>query len=284
MKTKAHKKRRETVKRPNWLKLKWKKLMGDMLVLKGAKTASKKESVGKPVSVKKGKQKINEGTLVSLKEGKKDKDQGQIIVVEKGKEVVVNEKVKCDPVNILSRMSPSHLKNVLESLTTQQVRVLEELGLGEFHNNFNFISTLGALGMWIAKNYDPEEHTIKMVDCRKIKVTRELIHKILGVPMGEREVNALLNTTSEDLIYYSSTVSPTTVVERKAPIFKHWSTELLKKRQVEELKNGGFGQLPILKGLKLIEKPKKNLKKKKSKQNILEIGSMSREEELEQFK
>ncbi|GJX83838.1 hypothetical protein Tco_0333319 [Tanacetum coccineum] len=119
------------------------KLKGDMLVLKGAKTASKKESVGdnrkkdnveekketvkkkvvaagKQVSVKKGKQKINEGTLVSLKEGKKDKDQGQIMVVEKGKEVVVNEKVKCDPVNILSRMSPSHLKNVLESLTTQQ--------------------------------------------------------------------------------------------------------------------------------------------------------------------
>ncbi|GKF56941.1 hypothetical protein Tco_0170478 [Tanacetum coccineum] len=121
------------------------------------------------------------------------------MVVEKGKEVVVNEKMKCDPVNILSRMSPSHLKNVLESLTTQQVRVLEELGLGEYHNNFNFISTPGALGMWIAKNYDPEEHTIKMVDGRKIKVTRELIHDILGVPMGEREVNALLNTTSEDV-------------------------------------------------------------------------------------
>ncbi|GJY48662.1 hypothetical protein Tco_0438618, partial [Tanacetum coccineum] len=119
------------------------KLKGDMLVLKGSKTSSKKEPVGdnrkkdnvkekketvkkkvvaagKQVSVKKGKQKINEGTLVSLKEGKKDKDQGQIMVVEKGKEVVVNEKVKCDPVNILSRMSPSHLKNVLESLTTQQ--------------------------------------------------------------------------------------------------------------------------------------------------------------------
>ncbi|GJU46663.1 ulp1 protease family, C-terminal catalytic domain-containing protein [Tanacetum coccineum] len=235
------------------------KLKGDMLVLKGAKTASKKESVGdnrKKDNVEEKKE------TVKKKESKKDKDQGQIMVVEKGKEVVVNEKMKCDPVNILSRMSPSHLKNVLESLTTQQVRVLEELGLGEYHNNFNFISTPGALGMWIAKNYDPEEHTIKMVDGRKIKVTRELIHDILGVPMGEREVNALLNTTSEDLIYCSSTVSPTTVVERKAPIFKHWSTKLLKKRQVEELKNGGFGQLPILE----------------------EIGSMSREDELEQFK
>ncbi|GJT14644.1 hypothetical protein Tco_0861686 [Tanacetum coccineum] len=50
----------------------------------------------------------------------------------------------------------------------------------------------------------------------------------------------------DNLIYCSSTFSPTTVVARKAPIFKHWSTELLKKRQVEEQKNGGFGQLPIL--------------------------------------
>ncbi|GJY92706.1 hypothetical protein Tco_0508488 [Tanacetum coccineum] len=220
----------------------------DVRNLKGEVVAA-----GKQVSVKKGKQKINEGTLVSLKKGKKDKYEGEIMVVENGKEVVVNEKVKCDPVNILTRMSPSHLKNVLDSLTTQQVSVLEELGLGEYHNNFNFTSTPRALGMWIVTNYDPEEHTIKMVDGRKKKVTRELIHEILGVPMGEIEVNALLNTTSEDLIHYSSTVSPTTVVERKVPTFKHWSIELLKKRQVEEQKNG-------------------------------EIGSMSREEELEQFK
>ncbi|GJZ53520.1 hypothetical protein Tco_0608405 [Tanacetum coccineum] len=197
------------------------KLKGDMLVLKGAETVSKKAFVGdkrkkdnveakketvkkkvvaaeRQVSVKKGKQKINEGSLVSFKEGKKDKDEGVLMVVEKGKEVVLNEKVKRDPVNILTRMSPSHLKNVLDSLTTQQVSVLEELGLGEYHNNFNFTSTPGKLGLWIVKNYDHEEHTIKMVDARKIKVTRELIHEILGVPMGEIKVNALLNTTSED--------------------------------------------------------------------------------------
>ncbi|GKA11322.1 hypothetical protein Tco_0690755, partial [Tanacetum coccineum] len=228
----------------------------------------KKETIKKKVvaaerqvSVNKGKQKINEGSLVSFKKGKKDKDEGVLMVVEKGKEVVLNEKVKCDPVNILTRMSPSHLKNVLDSLTTQHVSVLEELGLGEYHNNFNFTTTPGALGMWIVKNYDHEEHTIKMVDGRKIKVTWELNHEILGVPMGEIKVNALLNTTSEDLIYCSSIVLPTTVVERKAPIFKHWSIELLKERQVEE-KNRGFGQLLILE----------------------EIGSMSREEELEQFK
>ncbi|GKB94382.1 hypothetical protein Tco_0980519, partial [Tanacetum coccineum] len=101
------------------------KLKGDMLVLKGAETVSKKESVGdkrkkdnveakiktvkkkvfaaeRLVCVKKGKQKINEGSLVSFKEGKKDKDERVLMVVEKGKEVVLNEKVKRDPVNILT--------------------------------------------------------------------------------------------------------------------------------------------------------------------------------------
>ncbi|GJW55515.1 putative reverse transcriptase domain-containing protein, partial [Tanacetum coccineum] len=224
---------------------------------------------------------------------KKDKDERVLMVVEKGKEVVLNEKVKRDPVNILTRMSPSHLKNVLDSLTTQQVSVLEELGLGEYHNNFNFTSTPGKLGLWIVNNYDHEEHTIKMVDGRKIKVTRELIHEILGVPMGEIKVNALLNTTSEDETttdwrrsteFTEERINISKLDNHVSPIFKHWSTKLLKKRQAEEEKNGDFGQLPILEGLELIEKPKKNLKKKKSKQNILEIGSMSREEELEQFK
>ncbi|GJZ65673.1 hypothetical protein Tco_0622369 [Tanacetum coccineum] len=272
------------------------KLKGDMLVLKGAKTESKKAFVG----------------------DKRKKDN-------------VEEKKETDKKKVAAAGKPVSVKRVNKKLMKELW--LEELGLGEYHNNFNFISTLGALGMWIAKNYDPEEHIIKMVDGRKIKVTRELIHEILDVLMGEREVNALLNTTSEDVtttdyrssigfieeriniskvedhvsslietgwnfkvnflvIFFSIlaqgnkdetvnlrfiprlkdidelksydclTVSPTTVVERKAPIFKHWSTELLKKRQVEELKNRGFGQLPILE----------------------EIRSMSREEELEQFK
>nr|GEW89461.1 hypothetical protein [Tanacetum cinerariifolium] len=107
---------------------------------------------------------LEQKKTVKKKEGKKDKDEREIMVVEKGKEVVVNEKVMCDPVTILTRMSPSHLKKVLDSLTTQHVSVLEELGFGKYHNNFDFISTPGALGMWIIKNYDPEEHTIKMVD------------------------------------------------------------------------------------------------------------------------
>nr|GEV30344.1 reverse transcriptase domain-containing protein [Tanacetum cinerariifolium] len=100
---------------------------------------------------------------------------------------------------------------------------------------------------------------------------------------------------SRELIYVSSMVSPTKTVERKAPIFKAWSTKkapifkawstkLLKKRESEELKSRGFGKLPILEGLEFIEPKKPKLKKKKSKVLLLGDGSMSREHELEEFK
>nr|GEX36582.1 hypothetical protein [Tanacetum cinerariifolium] len=103
------------------------KLTGDMLVIKGAKTTSKKAYVGdkrKKDNVEAKKENVKK------KEGKKDKDKGEMMVVEKGKEVVVNEQVKCDPVNILTRMSPSHLKKVLDSLATQQANTMVVLDKG----------------------------------------------------------------------------------------------------------------------------------------------------------
>lgn len=70
------------------------------------------------------------------------------------------------------------------------------------------------------------------------------------------------------LIYVNSTVSEKTIVNRTVPAFKVWSTKLLKQREKEE-STGGFGRLPILEGLQLIEtpkkSPKKNLKKKRKR-------------------
>ncbi|GJR12439.1 hypothetical protein Tco_0795091 [Tanacetum coccineum] len=350
----------------------------------GAETVIKKVDGGN-----KRKKDVNEdnkvdGKLVSFKKVKQVADGSELVLVD-------NEKEGCkyDPVKINTRMSPVHLKNVLNTCTLPQIMDLNEMGLGHFHNNFNFESTPGELGMWVVKSYDPETHTLRMGDGRRIKVSRELIHEILGVPMGENKVISLPSTTSEDitttnwryttpfiedrihitrvddhvcsltangwpfkvgflvvffsilaqgnkdgrvnqrfiptlsnidefqnydwcqfildcikdevlefkprsyfagpllllaLIYVSSTVSPTTTVERKAPIFKAWSTKLLKKRESEELKSEGFGKLPILEGLEFIEPKKPKLKKKKSKVLLLGDGSMSREQELEEFK
>nr|GEY12777.1 ulp1 protease family, C-terminal catalytic domain-containing protein [Tanacetum cinerariifolium] len=66
------------------------------------------------------------------------------------------------------------------------------------------------------------------------------------------------------LIYVNSTVSKKVKVEKTIPTFKAWSSNLLLKRQQEELDLKGFGLLPIVKCLEFTE-PKKVYVKKKLK-------------------
>ncbi|PWA44830.1 hypothetical protein CTI12_AA515750 [Artemisia annua] len=196
----------------------------------------------------------------------------------------------------------------------------------------------------VCKSFDAKNCILTLSNNRKIKVTREMIHDILGIPMGDVKVVSLPQTSTEDpttarwrarlplsvydpdgetrflvvffslfahgnkdgtvnqrflpsvediekvpnmdwctyclecmqadlndfnprssfagpdillvLIYVNSTISTYTIVNRTFPAFKAWSTTLLNQREKEEIK-GGFGQLLIVEGLQLIEKPKK---------------------------
>ncbi|GKF19332.1 hypothetical protein Tco_0067970, partial [Tanacetum coccineum] len=167
------------------------------------------KEVGKLVSSKKVKQVADvsadeeEAEIVERNKKKINDASNKVKQVADGSELVLvdNEKEGCkyDPVKINTRMSPVYLKNVLNTCTLPQIMDLNEMGLGHFHNNFNFESTPGELGMWVVKSYDPETHTLRMSDRRRIKVSRELIHEILGVPMGENKVISLPSTTSEDI-------------------------------------------------------------------------------------
>ncbi|GKD64242.1 hypothetical protein Tco_1306350, partial [Tanacetum coccineum] len=64
------------------------------------------------------------------------------------------------------------------------------------------------------------------------------------------------------LIYVNSTVSKNVKVEKTVPAFKAWNSNMLLKRQQEELDLNGVGLLPIVKGLEFIEQKKVNKKKK----------------------
>ncbi|PWA79853.1 hypothetical protein CTI12_AA201090 [Artemisia annua] len=88
-------------------------------------------------------------------------------------------------------MSPRSLQKVLESLTKPQVEELDKMGFGAFQSNFSFDSTPSKLGMWIVRNFDPKTCSIKMKDGRKLKITRELVRDVLGIPMGDIKVEAL---------------------------------------------------------------------------------------------
>ncbi|PWA39313.1 ulp1 protease family, C-terminal catalytic domain-containing protein [Artemisia annua] len=53
-------------------------------------------------------------------------------------------------------------------------------------------------GLWILQNFDVEKCSLTLSNNRKIKVTRELIHDILGIPMGDKKVVSLRETSTED--------------------------------------------------------------------------------------
>lgn len=57
-------------------------------------------------------------------------------------------------------------------------------------------------------------------------------------------------------------------MERTSPVFKGWSTDLLKKREAQEIRSGGFGKLPIFKEFEYIQPPKIKLKKRKEQNNL----------------
>ncbi|GJU75746.1 hypothetical protein Tco_1272816 [Tanacetum coccineum] len=279
-------------------------------------------------------------------------------------------------------MSPRKLKRVLQTLSPPQEKSIQDMGFGDFLNgSFDFYYTPSELGMWVVRNFDPNSCTITMEDGRKIKITRELIHGILGIPMGDikvesqkeknlsdkvtakwrKSVKKIVNKKSNTIniskleqhlihlskcdwefnlgflvlffsifglgnkdgtvneriipflpntddvskmdwcsyalecmvrgckeyklgkyfsgplllmaiIYVNSTVSETVKVDKTVPAFKAWNSNLLLKREQEEIELGGFGRLPIVEDLKEIEtKKKKTLKKK----NLIENRSIT---------
>ncbi|GJX10259.1 hypothetical protein Tco_0200118 [Tanacetum coccineum] len=95
-------------------------------------------------------------------------------------------------------MSPRNLKKVLDNLRPVQVNRIEEMGFRNFHKNFDFHYTPSSLGMWVVKSFDPTTCTLRMEDGRKIKITRELIHNILGIPMGNIKVQYLKEKNVSD--------------------------------------------------------------------------------------
>ncbi|PWA72729.1 hypothetical protein CTI12_AA262800 [Artemisia annua] len=126
------------------------------------------------------------------------------------KEDLIQEVRNNERKSINIRMSPRSLKKVLEKLRIPQVEELQKMGFGEFHNNFNFYSTPSELGLWVVTNFESKTCSIKMNNGRKIKITRELVRDILGIPMGDMKVEAL----EEKNLYEETTAKWREVVEK----------------------------------------------------------------------
>ncbi|GJU78824.1 hypothetical protein Tco_1275894 [Tanacetum coccineum] len=185
-------------------------------------------------------------------------------------------------------MSPRNLKKVLDNLRPVQVNRIEEMGFINFHKNFDFHYTPSILGMWVVKSFDPTTCTLRMEDGRKIKITRELIHNILGIPMGNIKVQYLKekNVFDEVTTKWRKIVQEIVSADKKISISKletylgtlsecDWEFEIGfltlfflifgqgNKDEKEEIELGDFGRLLIVEGLQLIETKKKSILKNK---------------------
>ncbi|GJQ91903.1 hypothetical protein Tco_0003042 [Tanacetum coccineum] len=77
-------------------------------------------------------------------------------------------------------------------------------------------------------------------------VLESLVKECTGFSSSDKFIGPLLLLA---LIYVNSTVSKNVKVEKTVPAFKAWNSNLLLKRQQEELDLKGFGLLPIVKRL-----------------------------------
>ncbi|GJY62650.1 hypothetical protein Tco_0464110 [Tanacetum coccineum] len=93
-------------------------------------------------------------------------------------------------------MSKKVVEKLVSSKKSKQVAVESELIPVD---NDVHVSAYEEEAETVVKSYDLETHTLRMGDGRRIKVSRKLIHEILGVPIGENKVISLPSTTSEDI-------------------------------------------------------------------------------------
>ncbi|PWA79851.1 hypothetical protein CTI12_AA201070 [Artemisia annua] len=146
------------------------------------------ESDEEQIEMEKNRKGKKKGKLVvSVKKNRKNdevsskpKNHGKMVVVENADD---NNEMK----GLQTRMSARNLKKIIERFTNAQMKALDEMGFGNFKTDFKFNSTPTSLGLWILQNFDVEKCSLTLSNNRKIKVTRELIHDILGIPMGDKK-------------------------------------------------------------------------------------------------
>ncbi|GJZ48617.1 hypothetical protein Tco_0602449 [Tanacetum coccineum] len=139
----------------------------------------------------------SEDELCAKKKRKGNKQEYNMIVAYKAEAEATDVDAKSkknDRKTLSSRNSPRNLKRVLESLTTTQQKHLKEMGFVDFEGNLIFIMCQefnGILALWVVKNFNPKTYTLVMEDGSMIKITRVLIHDMLGIPMGDIKVKSL---------------------------------------------------------------------------------------------
>nr|GEY97373.1 hypothetical protein [Tanacetum cinerariifolium] len=119
----------------------------------------------------------------------------------------------------------------------------------------------GKIAHFVVDNFDDDSMKLKLSN-GVISITPELVYKDLGVPLGGEDINRMNRLGNEDVttLEWHSQFSrqanqllDTLMKKQKlnlliganTPAIKYWTTELIKKREIFEISNGGFGLLHL---------------------------------------
>nr|GEY04460.1 hypothetical protein [Tanacetum cinerariifolium] len=169
---------------------------------------------------------------------------------------------KQDWLSIRTRGSPKVLYNLMKNLSPAQMKDIIDIGFGSMIGMASK-EIPGKIAHFVVNNFDDDSMKLKLSN-GVISITPELVYKVLGVPLGETKIKSLdwckyvcmcLKMSKINWIrngensFYSGPLTALTCdlisVPRERPAIKYWTTELIKKREVFEISNGGFGLLHL---------------------------------------
>lgn len=92
--------------------------------------------------------------------------------------------------SIRTRSSPKQLYVALNGLTKEQQMVVEQMGFGKLLT-MRLEGVAGKIGYYVVDNFDEKKMEINLENGEKIKITKDVVHEMLGIPKGKQDLYAL---------------------------------------------------------------------------------------------
>ncbi|KAI3522370.1 hypothetical protein L1887_00092 [Cichorium endivia] len=246
---------------------------GKMKVVDKSNTKNRKDAEKKRnPPVKKRKLGGNEGTNKVIDIGSSSKP---------SKKVKINEHEDCDVDKktyppgfrtLSTRMTPGKLSLTLKTLSDVQKDAVKKMGFGSLLG-MNLDNIPGKLNYMLVDNYDPTRNRLK-VNNGWINITKELVHDIMGLPMGGENIKELESCAYNDPVLQQWKAQyPKKLYSAKAYsrlINETEEDDIIVKVPVNNLKKGR----PFIKYVRSIHLD--DIQKEEIKQNKLGMGEIEK--------
>ncbi|CAH1416506.1 unnamed protein product [Lactuca virosa] len=176
--------------------------------------------------------------LRKIKEAKRKKNSGDNRATIKKQKNMKEEKTVKDILkelpSINTRSTPGLMTVAVSSLTSEQKDWVKRMGFKAFLK-IKIKSIPLKLCHFVLEHYDEGTDNI-LIRGKRIKITKEKIHKVFGLPKTRKSLFDL------DMLIYSDEIEcKLQKIERKTPLVTMWTTDKLNERQSFEIEAGGFG-------------------------------------------